>query len=390
MPSFLAAWKDAYTRVSAFATALTQTTPEQSQDASDSSDPVEQSGECAIESREHKTPSPDHRYHQNLDHIIGSPERTVDFGDEASETPTASTASQRSLSRTLSIEDAPDPAVHRTTRTIVYQRHTTSVPDSNSLEPLQGIPESEEADTSDQLRLWASLRGEGDDLASMNGETDGGEDTLVANEETMEYTPSFLASDTLVAQESSPLKPPRLHQQGEDEHGQALASVSPEQHHTPQEQLHSFTSPIAIRSARKEIRIGEPAAVTTIEREHHVQAGGAYEQHASGGTLEAEDMDLDASQGAMSETLQEDASPAIASPSPDVDRKGRRDWKRGQRQLTRAKSFGDAAGRTRAGVRKVPRSTVRRAVSGREELLGHARRRFWDGKNSRQQQNCHS
>ena len=71
------------------------------------------------------------------------------------------------------------------------------------------------------------------------------------------------------------------------------------------------------------------------------------------------------------------------SPPPGLDRKGRRNWKRQQRRTT-SKSMEGIYGTKKPKVgKRSSRSGFRRSVSGRDLLIRHARKRFWEGRLAR-------
>lgn len=72
---------------------------------------------------------------------------------------------------------------------------------------------------------------------------------------------------------------------------------------------------------------------------------------------------------------------SFSSPPPGLDRKARKSWKRHQRRAKSAilqQVYG--ARKPRVSKRTAARSGFKRSISGREILIGHARRRFWEGK----------
>ena len=72
---------------------------------------------------------------------------------------------------------------------------------------------------------------------------------------------------------------------------------------------------------------------------------------------------------------------SLDTPPPGLDRKGRKNWKRQQRR-SKASAMEHTYGnrKPKVGKRPVARTGFRRSVSGRDVLIGHARRRFWEGR----------
>lgn len=383
MSSFFSTWKDAYTRVTTFATTLSQSNPDETEAVTDPSTPVRESGECAVESHKPDSMLSERTYYQTPANGRDDLEIVTDIEEDGTSTPTIQ--SQRSLSRTLSREDAPDYMSENETQDVTPRAYHTSrlgEVDGSFFTPL----EREDTRTTGSMRVWASLDNHvdtrEDDLASMDGEPESSDDTLVATEEMMEYTPSSTTSDTLVAAESSPSKS-NLEMNDGDLESEELVSESGML--TPRALLSSGTS-IAIRTSYRPLDFEElvptPPVDPVMEEAHQVVSTSI--------AIPADSMDMVIVPVEPLDVMSDESGSEEASPPPEVDRMGQRDWKRGQRRLNRTKSVGDVTGRKGAGVRKMNRPGVKRVVSAREEMLSRARTRFWDGRNSRQQQNCYS
>lgn len=319
----------------------------------------------------------------------------IDTDEEGTRTPT--TESQPSLSRTLSREDASDPVAETVVRELAlrqFQAFPSSTIDTATEHAQFGKEDSLTAGT---MSVWASLHNEEDDHATTDGEPDESDDyattyeeleesddTLIGNDEVMDYTPSSMTSDTLISPESSPLRSSKSNLDAEEENRDSVGSISDESGMMTPKPLPFNTD----RSAYEAVEIEESSIIASIEKKEPQDASetmdGFIPDQANGTGLafiSVEPLDT----FIINETGSEKASP-----SPDVDRKDQRDWKRGQRPLNRTKSAGDVNSRRGVGVRKMARPGVKRVVSAREEMLGQARRRFWDGRNSRQQQGCYS
>lgn len=383
MSSFFSTWKDAYTRVATYATTLSQATPDGNETVTDPSTPVRESGECAVESHKPDSMLSERTYYQTPANGRDDLEIVTDIEEDGTSTPTLH--SQRSLSRTLSREDAPEYMSEIETQGVTPRAYHTSRlgdVDGSFFTPL----EREDTRTTGSMRVWASLDNQvdtrEDDLASIDGEPESNDDTLVATEEMMEYTPSSTTSNTLVAAESSPSKS-NLEINDGDLESEELMSESGMM--TPKALQCSGTS-IAIRTSYRPLDFEEsvsmPPVDPVIEETHQVVSTSI--------AIPADSMDRVVVPVEPLDGISDDSGSEEASPPPEVYRMGQRDWKRGQRRLNRTKSVGDVAGRKGAGVRKMNRPGVKRVVSAREEMLSRARTRFWDGRNSRQQQNCYS
>lgn len=68
------------------------------------------------------------------------------------------------------------------------------------------------------------------------------------------------------------------------------------------------------------------------------------------------------------------------TPPPNLDRKARKSWKKQQRHASKSTAL-QKTKKQRGGVsKKTSRSGFKRSVSGRDILISHARKRFWEGK----------